>query len=508
MATLIGSVKVTPSQVAPGQSVQVQVLDPKGSPYTSDSDVIIALDGIPVPSRYYQFPTAGTRTIAVYAAGNGTTETTTAKVTVTGAPLTFHRTVLTPAQPAAPGQIPLITVTQDFTVPYQPTFSLSTPPATRAAAALALAAADKANEDKPAPAPPPGQTAPAGFTALMALFSNSAGEAPTAQHLLLPRPIDPPPPSGTSYNWTFGDGQIGARTDTPSVTHDFFPAITPGRVPFAFDVSCQIVHDQITVTRTLVLYSPYGMCQRNGTTVPYVIGDTYASLNSDKTSFSAMLIVYNIEATAITIDQMAIVPVWNSASARYPAFSFTKMAQPVSIGAHSVSMFGVQVLRSQLSGLAQGAAVTGFILAFQGTLAPPVIVGPTPPVVGRVATGPGLDVAVSNRLGLGPGSPVSLPGIGSPIRFSWNVQLQLQDQQLPEPVIVMPKGAPWLLNTLGKAPGIASTAVKSGGVAADPATGVVSVALASAAPTRAQAAQLRHSLLSVLNTANTATGAK
>jgi hypothetical protein len=61
MANLIGSVKVTPTQLAPGQSVLVQVLDSTGAPYAADSSVTIALDGIPVPSRYYQFPTAGKR---------------------------------------------------------------------------------------------------------------------------------------------------------------------------------------------------------------------------------------------------------------------------------------------------------------------------------------------------------------------------------------------------------------------------------------------------------------
>lgn len=113
MANLIGSVRVTPTQPAPGQSVLVQVLDPTGAPYVADSSVTIALDGIPVPSRYYQFPTAGTRTIAVYAAGNGTTETATATVNVTGAPLAYHRTLFADGGPSGPGQIPFIVLAQD-----------------------------------------------------------------------------------------------------------------------------------------------------------------------------------------------------------------------------------------------------------------------------------------------------------------------------------------------------------------------------------------------------------
>jgi hypothetical protein len=106
MANLIGSVTVTPPQAAPSQSVLVQVLDPSGTPYTIGSDVTIALDGIPVPARYYQFPTAGTRTISVYAASNSMTETSTATANITGPPLLFHRTISPRDQPAAARQIP------------------------------------------------------------------------------------------------------------------------------------------------------------------------------------------------------------------------------------------------------------------------------------------------------------------------------------------------------------------------------------------------------------------
>jgi hypothetical protein len=519
MGKLIGSVKVTPPQVAPGQSVQVQVLDPKGAAYTSSSDVTIALDGVPVPSRYYQFPTAGNRTITVYAAGQGTTETSVANVTVTGTPLSYHRTLAVAGKPAGPALLPFIMLTQDFTAPYQATFALGTPLTARFAAARALAASDKANAGKPAPAAPPAQTPPDGFTALSALFAPQPGNiAPVTGQMILPRPIPLPPPTG-GYEWTFGDGQR-ASTDGPTATHDYFQAITPGRVPFAFDVSCHIIHDQVTVTRTLVLYSPYGACQCNGTTVPYVIGDTYATLSSDKTAFSALLFVYNIENTAITIDEMAIIPVWSRGPPRFPAYSFTKMAQPVTIAAHSSSMLGMQVLRSQLSGAAGAAPVTGFIVVFQGTLAGPRLVGVgQSPVPGApVVVTP--DVALRNRLGLGPittvgpiggptGGPIQPPApVASTVRFSWNVQLWLQDQQLPEPVIVIPKGAPWLLEMLGKAPVLASTLVKSGGLAVDPATSLVSVAMSSATPAPAQASQVRHSVLSVLNTANTAAGAK
>lgn len=498
MADLIGSVKVTPAQPAPGQSVLVQVLDPNGTPYPADSSVMIALDGIPVPSRYYQFPTAGTRTIAVYAAGNGTTETATATVDVTGAPLAYHRTLSADGVPSGPGQIPFIVLTQDLSAPYQATFSLVTPPVAAAAAARALAEADKADAGQPAPTAAIAQP-PAGFLALQSLFA--ANPAVTGQHIILPKPVTLPTPS-TSYVWTFGDGQT-ATTDTPSVGHDYFGAITPGRVPFAFDVQCHIVHDNVTVTRTLVLYSAYGMCQRNGVTVPNVVSDVFATLNSDRTAFSASLLVYNIEATAITIDQMAIVPVWDDATASFPAFAFKDMAQPVTIAAHSSSLLAVQALRSDLANAAGAATVSGFIVAFQGTLAAAAAPEPEPLAEPAVPTLPTVDGVLRNQLGIG--GIVRSSAVASTVRFSRHVRLPLQDQQLPPAPKITIHPVPVLLGNLGKA---TLPVVRSGGLAVDPATSVVSVALTTPTPTAAQAAQVRGSVLSALNAPNTAGGAR
>lgn len=539
MGALIGSVKVTPAQAAPGQSVQVQVLDPSGKPYVEGNGVTIALDGVPVASRWYQFATAGKRTIAVYAAGNGQVEVANASVDITGAPIAYRRMVPAVGQPPAPTQLPFITVKQSIGSPYQATFSLTTPPAARAAAAKALAAADKANEGKPPPAAKPAQIAPAAFTQLHALFPIKTGpQLAAGQHLLVRQPIHPPAPP-TSYVWTFGDGAT-ATTDSPTVTHDYFPAIKPGQVPFAFDVSCHIAHDNVTVTRTLVLYSTYGMCQRNGMTVPTVTGDAYASLNANKTTFSASVVVHNIEATPITLSEMAIMPVWHSDGAAYPPFAFKKMAKPVTIAPHSSSLLGVQAARSDLNQQAHGAAVTGFIVAFQGALAAPVLhAGPralaasepvaaahmvTPAVVAARAaastpvshparsTNGGqpapaaskpVDTALANALR--PGGIVFRPGApSSTVRFTWHVRIPLQDQQLPPParglVALHPSAA--ILQTLAGAAALkSSSVVKHADMTVDAATNVVSVPLTTATPAPLAAAQVRHSVLSVLNTA-------
>lgn len=485
MPKLIGSVKVMPPQVAPGESVQVQVLDPTGTPYTTNSNVIIALDGVPVPSRYYQFPTTGTRTIAVYATGNNMTETATATVNVAGESMAYHRTLLPDGQPSGPGQIPFILLGQDLTQPYLATFSLGTPPPAAAAAARARTTGSTANAGLPSPAATPAQQAPAGFLALQALFPPTTPNAVNVSVQRLQKPVTLPAPA-TSYIWTFGDGQT-ATTDTPFIAHDYFPAIVPGRVPHAFDVQCRIVHDNITVTRTLVLYSLYGMCQRNNVTVPNVNGDVYATLNSDRTAFSASLLVCNIEAAPMTVSQMAITPVWDDAAASFPAFSFKQMEQPVTVAPKSSSLLAVQVLRNDLSTAASGAAVTGFIVAFQGTLAPPLKL-------------PGVETALRNQLA--PGRIAFSAAVPNTVVFSRHVRLHLQDQQLPQPAQATPLSGQAVLDTLGQAAAITATLVRSGSLAVDPATNVVSVGLTSPAPSAAQAGQLRRSVLSVLSAAN------
>lgn len=504
MPKLIGSVTVTPPQAVPGQSVHVQVLDPSGKPYTADSGVTIALDGIPVASRYYQFPTAGTRIVAVYASEGGTAEAATAAIHVAGAPLGFHRTIVGQGEPAAPAQMPFLVLDQDISTPYQASFSLATPPAARAAAARAIAAADTASARKPVPAAVV-RKAPEGFSALQALFPTTTTTTPApARHMVLQKPIALPPAS-TSYVWTFGDGQT-ATTTTPSATHDYLPSISAGRVPFAFDVSCRIVHDNLTITRTLVLYSAYGMCQRNGIVVPHVEGDIYATLNSARTSFAASLLVYNIEATAITINETAIVPVWNDIGATFPTMNFNKMANPVTIAAHSSSLLAIQVSRSDLVSAAKGAAVTGFIVAFQGILAAPPPVRLTT-VMPKEAVLPKPAIVETPTTPPKPGVPIVAIGTASTVRFSRHVRLRLQDQQLPIPsshLFFLPPET--IIQNFGKIG--PDPIISSNSFTVDPATNVISVGLTARAPTPAQVAQVRHSVLGVVSAENAAGGVR
>ena len=88
--SLIGSIHVQPPTVRPGQPVFVQVLDAAGQPYTEDSSVTIAINGVESPARYYQFTQPGTATFVVRAVSGDIKELATATATIEGDPMTFR----------------------------------------------------------------------------------------------------------------------------------------------------------------------------------------------------------------------------------------------------------------------------------------------------------------------------------------------------------------------------------------------------------------------------------
>jgi hypothetical protein len=184
-------------------------------------------------------------------------------------------------------------------------------------------------------------------------------------------------PQATSYKWSFGDGTT-ETTQSPSVTHDYFPAIQAGIVSHSFDVTCTIVHDNVTVTRTLVLNSAYELCKSYGTIVPNVESDVFATWQK-AVGFTASMTVYNIEAEPITLTQMGFVPLSDNPDALLPAPAFTTMKTPITIKAKSASALGVVISLAQLAPATKlGAAVPGFIVYYRGSL---VVQGKTTPVM-------------------------------------------------------------------------------------------------------------------------------
>lgn len=339
-AKLIGSVRVQPATIQPGQSVLVEVLDPAGKSLTGSSTVV-TINSVPTARRYLQYMGTGKYTLQIRAVSGSNADTATATVTVAGVPLTFRRTIAAPVLSV----VPMLKVAQSFSNHYLATFTVGaaahTPPSPQAREAAPQAAVTAA-----------------GSSAVSSVNSQSTLQA-------------------TSYKWSFGDGTT-ETTQSPGVTHDYFPAIQAGIVSHSFDVTCTIVHDNLTVTRTLVLHSAYELCKNYGTIVPHVESDVFATWQKTA-GFTASMTVYNIESEPLTLTQMGFVPLSDNPDALLPAPVFTTMKTPITIKAKSASALGVVVSLAQLAPATKlGAAVPGFIVYYRGSH---VVQGKTTPVM-------------------------------------------------------------------------------------------------------------------------------
>ena len=119
LGTLIGQVTVQPKTAVPGEPVLVRVLRGDGE-LQSDPAVTVSIAGVTAVSRYYQFPTAGTRTLTVLATRGALRETTEVTVPVTGTPLEFRSSLTTPVVT----QCPVLQASPAAGAPYTASFTL------------------------------------------------------------------------------------------------------------------------------------------------------------------------------------------------------------------------------------------------------------------------------------------------------------------------------------------------------------------------------------------------
>jgi Carboxypeptidase regulatory-like domain len=375
--SLIGKVTVEPQTAAPGQPVLVQACGASGQPL-SDPTITVTIAGVPVSSRYYQFPTAGTYELNVVAVRGDVTQSAQATVTVSGPAIRFRPTLALPTVT----EIPMLSVSSILGQPYAATFTLGNTSPLRQTLARTVAQAVPPARPPGQPAPAPVQPVQAPIDALGAAFAKVFGTVPadevrrfaptstmattgtaTSSAVIAPVGGLQADPAATSYQWDFGDGQT-LTTQTPTVTHDFLPAIEAGKIAHGFDVTCTVVHDNITVKRTLVLHSAYGLCRQLGVVVPPVTGDAYATFQ--QVAFSASLIVQNLEAAPITLDSMACVPLSDDGTVVLPTPQFTAMQAPAVIAAGTSSAIGVYIPLSQLQ--LAGAVVNGFTVYYRGQM--------------------------------------------------------------------------------------------------------------------------------------------
>ncbi len=487
LGTLMGKVTVDPAVVTPGQHVRVQVLNASGEPM-SDPAVTVTMQGVPASARYYQFGTVGDRTLIINASRGALKETTQATVKVQGEPMAFR-----PSAPASPvTEMPILQVAWVPGSPYAATFTLGTTLGVR----RVLASGIKMTAPAPAPAPAHG-TAPAvvGVPAADALGDEFTKLLPTLPAEKVTQIAEKSiktatgvfttsgvlariggletEPATTSYKWDFGDGQT-LTTQSPTATHDYLPSIKAGDVAHSFDVTCTIVLDDITVKRTLVLHSSYGLCRRLGVIVPPVVA-TAAYATFQHVAYSASLVVTNLEAAPIALDSMACVPVSDDTAVAPPAPVFTDMNAPLVLNAASATAIGVFVTLDQLK-LPGGAVANGFVVLYTGQVQ-------------------GAD------------------GTSTPVRFSCAFRIPLTDSGLAS-ATVPPEFAPgaWDLDTAlqavtGLATQPAAAVSKAGGLAVDPATRAVAIALAADPADSTTLARVRSALGAGLTSIALKTGA-
>jgi hypothetical protein len=512
LGTLIGNVTVTPDTAAPGEPVLVQVLNAEGKPQT-DPSVTINISGVTAASRFYQYPTVGTRTLTVRATHGALDESTDVTVVVAGTPLAIRTSLTHPVVT----QCPILQASPVIGRHYTASFSLGTPnilppsqeaasgdngkapvaaqpPATAQGAAQppakpakpavgAAAAAARAIAVTPAPKEALSIELGKALTPTDPLGAQFAKTLPTLGAAEVLRSVPQttktavasslasgvvaavglqPTPTDTAYEWDFGDGTT-LQTNASSVTHDYFPAITGGDLSRSFDVTCRIVHDNVTVKRTLVLTSAYGLCRRTGTIVPPITSaSAYATFQH--LAFSASLVVHNLESAPITLDKMAFVPISDAAGATPPAPSFTAMTVPVTVGAHSACALGVYIPANELK--LSGGTTNGFVVYYSGEL--------------------------------------QEPGESLPVRFSYAFRIPLNASGLPH--ASLPSfGRLNLAGALSAAKGLldgpSGPLAKSGAQSVDPATNTVAIPLAADPHDPATLAQVRTVIQGTLTTA-------
>jgi hypothetical protein len=87
---IIGEVKVTPSEVFPGESVPVDVKDLDGTSYNNAEVPCVRINNVTGSRQFLQFSRPGVQTIHIVAEKNGKTEHTTTTVDATTRPAGFE----------------------------------------------------------------------------------------------------------------------------------------------------------------------------------------------------------------------------------------------------------------------------------------------------------------------------------------------------------------------------------------------------------------------------------
>jgi len=349
--TLIGSIKITPSNPRPAESFRVEVLDRNGVSYNSQSSASVFIDGIPGPVQLLQAPKVGKRPILIRVKEGDESELLRTHVDISGDPVTFHNS-------KGAHEVALLSVRQELSSPYVVNFALGHPGSHQEfhpTTGFRTASVSNAVEELLHSRKPTGlrnlvramlgsdevrSITTRKSTVTQKKFARQAdvvtavldvGSANIADLLQAATGTQP------SFEWDFGDG-TKKTTASPYVSHDYSQALTADDAILNFEVRCRAVLDNVEVKRSLVLHSAYALCKQRGTIVPPVKADIYA--HKDFASFYGEMLVTNIEEEAITLTAQAIVPLTDNPNAdERPVFRPLQTA--IHLPAGSTTVLGV-----------------------------------------------------------------------------------------------------------------------------------------------------------------------
>lgn len=263
---LLGKVVVAPKNVVPGQSVLVEVFDPKGNSYQGRKDIQVLIDGIHGARQYLQFETQGSHVVRVVAIHRRdkkvVKETRQVKIKVKAVESARKRSKASRAalrSSASTGTIGALRLANVPNRPYLTRFSVLD-----------------------------GQT-----NSLNVASKSSSKRRPKSQ----------------GYTWTLGSG-ITVKTKEPYLDYDFELLLDaqPDNLfqNFHVNVKTKVAGKTKQTTRTLTVYNTYALCKRRGYLSPRVFNPRLAARRAG--GYEIILGIENIESEELQLTQQRIQP--------------------------------------------------------------------------------------------------------------------------------------------------------------------------------------------------------
>jgi hypothetical protein len=274
---VLGSIRCTPGKVAIGESVCIEVLDPRGVPYDNHETVPISINGVPGSKHYLVWRTGGTKTITVVAGARGRREMAQATVIIEA--------------PAAGRRVPEFTVHWRPDRPTTAIFRLANRRMMRLGGATP---AIPATHTRPAAGGTTGRVVAAARIANVAsgnarMRNGSEGEVSAV------------------YEWRFGETGF-ARSVSAEAAQDFGPHLDPNRLHSVFHVTVteQFPGEQpVSVTRSVVVMNPYHLMKGRGVLQPPVASSD-TSVRYGGGQWRAAMTVRNPEAVDLKLSARRI----------------------------------------------------------------------------------------------------------------------------------------------------------------------------------------------------------